>query len=58
MPCPTGHIIALSGTKTAWPTPPATAASTALNIPLAAMEPFLTDAGAQDVLDDAPSVNG
>lgn len=53
----TGHIIAPAGTKTAWPPPPATAASAALNIPLAEMKPFLADAGAQSVLGPAPSLH-
>lgn len=41
----TGHIIALSGTKSNWPDPGAVAASTSLNVPLSAMQPFLTDTG-------------
>jgi hypothetical protein len=56
--CSTGHIIALSDTKTRWPDPPATAASAALNISLATLEPFLTDAGEETMLDAAPSANG
>jgi hypothetical protein len=52
------HIIAFSDTKTRWPDPPATTASATLNIPLATMRPFLTDAGAETMLDDAPAANG
>ena len=58
MPRVTGYIIETPGTKTTWPPPPAEAASSALNIPLAEMGSFLTDASEQDVLDDARSANG
>jgi len=53
-----GHIVSMSGTKGNWPDPPATTASATLNIPLATMRPFLTDAGAETVLGAAPSANG
>jgi hypothetical protein len=54
----TGHIIAPSDTKTRWPDPMAIAAGAALNIPEAALEPFLADTGEQAVLAPAPSING
>lgn len=56
--CSTGHIIALSDTKTRWPDPPATVAAAALHISLDALGPFLTDAGEETTLDAAPSANG
>jgi hypothetical protein len=52
------HVIAHSGTKGNWPDPPAATASAALNIPLDEMEPFLTDSGAETVLDAGPAANG
>lgn len=52
---PTGHVITpLSDTKTKWPDPTVhamTAASAALNISLAQVESFLTDAGEETELD-------